>query len=228
MIYVDELGYQVTEPTTPTTTTTTTGESSSVINAERNADLRSNSPRAPAAESSKPVDAKTSKNDGKSRDNEKKKNSIVEQKKTAIEVLVHEPVGWVRSSFGHIGVRVNDKVYSFGQSGMNIIDFDNYMSNNSFRSTVGLEINLSGKEAQYVENYLANYKEQYTYIRNCTTPITSALSIAGHEIETHLLPVSLAETLVDSKFTKKMNFYPQSIERERAPYYVFENAFWAK
>ena len=82
---------------------------------------------------------------------------------------------------GHFATRVNDTVYSFGQSGMTIISFDEYIERNSFRWTVGYNLNLTDSEALYVELFLTTYDKSYSYINRCvcTTPIRESLNSIG-------------------------------------------------
>ncbi|MDK2597442.1 RHS repeat domain-containing protein [Pseudoalteromonas obscura] len=139
------------------------------------------------------------------------------------EVLIHEPSGWGRSSFGHVAIRIGDKVYSFGPGGMDNLDVEDYMALNDFRSAVGSELALSQSQISNLENYLNNYNFEYNYIQNCGSPVTLGLRSIGVDIGINILPVNLGNAILNSGIVSGSNFYPQTAPRITPWYYPTEN-----
>ena len=146
------------------------------------------------------------------------------------EILVHEPTGWGRSSFGHVATRIGNTVYSFGPNGMDILDADEYMAKNDFRSAVGTVLNLSEAETRSFENYLANYDSDYnSFYRNCGSPVASGLTSIGRGIGgVNVLPVSLGNALLNSGMVSRTRFYPQTGARISPWYYPTESKPWVR
>ena len=62
------------------------------------------------------------------------------------EVLTFDPVGYLRSSFGHTAININGMTYSFGHNGWNPIKTADYLKENHFRDGVGQELDLTPEE----------------------------------------------------------------------------------
>ena len=124
------------------------------------------------------------------------------------EVIIWQPVGHGRSSFGHVSVNINGVSYSFAPHGMDIRDFEEYIDMNSFREGVGSELSLDPCEEEYIEDYLSYYSDPYSRLtNNCIDPILDALENLGYDLGTNIFPVSLGESLMDSGLVEQYNFY---------------------
>ncbi len=62
------------------------------------------------------------------------------------EVLTFDPVGHLKSSFGHTAININGTIYAFGEKGWYKQTTATYLQDNSFRDAVGQELNLSPQE----------------------------------------------------------------------------------
>ena len=62
------------------------------------------------------------------------------------EVTIWQPVGWGKSSFGHVSVNINGTTYSYSPSGMNILSTGQYLGLNNFGSGVGMVLNLTPEQ----------------------------------------------------------------------------------
>jgi hypothetical protein len=63
------------------------------------------------------------------------------------EVLTFDPVGHLRSSFGHTAININGKTYAFTEKGWSQPETtSDYLKRNDFRDAVGQELDLTPKE----------------------------------------------------------------------------------
>jgi hypothetical protein len=107
------------------------------------------------------------------------------QSHPGVEVLTFEPVGWIRSSFGHQAISIDGITYSFGETGTwwegNTND---YLGKNTFRNGVGQVLNLTQSEAAGVLKAIkadeALGKQTFTPTNNCTTKVRQVLEVGTH------------------------------------------------
>lgn len=124
------------------------------------------------------------------------------------EAIIWEPVGWGKSSFGHVSVDVNGTTYSFGPKGMSILSTSNYIRRNDFRDGVGSILNITGAEEECFEECMKNYNGSYNrFLNNCGSPLQSCLKETGYDIGRSLLPVSIGHDLIDAGLVKGFRFY---------------------
>ena len=136
-----------------------------------------------------------------------------------VEVVFWAPVGYGRSSLGHVSVRINSTSYSFSQGGMDIRPFDDYRDMNSFRDGHGHVVEMERYAESAVERLLSGFNKEYNYApNNCTTPIQDALrqthgfgvSPMG-EVAPQSLTPSQMESMILSNFNViTTNLYPRS------------------
>jgi len=118
-----------------------------------------------------------------------------------VEVIFWSPVGYGKSSFGHVSVNISGTTYTFAQSGMKILPTKDYLARNQeFRSGYGYVLNLSDETEKKIEESLRNNKSEYGKLlgllySNCGDPIESALENEGFYLGINILPSSLANAL---------------------------------
>lgn len=124
------------------------------------------------------------------------------------EVVIWQPTGWGRSSFGHVSVNINGTTYSFEPAGMRIMPTTNYLAKNAFREGVGKVLNITPEQEATLNNFLKNYNKGYGRLtNNCGDPIESGLENLGYGLGTILFPVSFGNTLMDLNMVNNYNFY---------------------
>ena len=127
-------------------------------------------------------------------------SSYVSNSGHTYEVLTFEPTAWGSSSFGHVATVINGTAYSLGPNGMTIEAEQQLLAENSFRSAVGLELQVSADAAMAAAEFLISYNDPYSVIRfsACVQPVVYALGIAGVSVGTPIFPVSVGNALLDS------------------------------
>ena len=130
------------------------------------------------------------------------------------EVVVWQPSGWGRSSFGHVSVNINGTTYTFSPSGMRAISTTDYLQENRFREGVGMVLNITDAQEAYLDNYLKNYNKGYGKLtNNCGDPVESGLEKLGYDMGAILFPVSLGNRLMDLGIVGSYNFYQATIPK---------------
>jgi len=105
-------------------------------------------PPIPVLPSPPPAPTDNNRNTGKSMNTDKDvsdSNSKPDQPRIT-EVLTFDPVGHLRSSFGHTAININGMTYSFGHNGWQPIKTAKYFKDNDFRDGVGQELDLTPEE----------------------------------------------------------------------------------
>jgi hypothetical protein len=126
------------------------------------------------------------------------------------EIVIWAPVGTGQSSFGHISVDINGITYSMTPSGMKMIPRSEYFNINSFRDAIGLELNVTGAQESFIENYLKNNQSRYNLIsNNCGDPIENALENLGYDLGINLFPNSLGASIIEQGLVGDYHFYPK-------------------
>ena len=131
------------------------------------------------------------------------------------EVIVWQPSGWGRSSFGHVSVNINGTTYSFEPDGMRIMPSADYLAKNTFREGVGMVLNITAEQEASLGTFLKNYNKDYGRLtNNCADPIESGLEKLGYHLGAILYPVSLGKTLMDMNLVNSYNFYWASVPKK--------------
>lgn len=130
------------------------------------------------------------------------------------EVTIWEPVGYGRSSFGHVSTSINGTTYSYGPSGMTIMPTSEYRAANSFRGGVTSIVSLTPKQTSELEAHLKKGSASYGALgNNCAAPIQRGLLQQGIDTGDVILPVSLGNALIDAGVVSGFIFHspaPQS------------------
>lgn len=91
------------------------------------------------------------------------------------EVLTFDPVGHLKSSFGHTAININGITYAFTEKGWNKEEKTaNYLTNNDFRDAVGQELNLTAKEQDLLVKMIKQdmaEKPKWSSQNSCVTKI---------------------------------------------------------
>jgi RHS repeat-associated protein len=124
------------------------------------------------------------------------------------EIIVWQPVGWGRSSFGHVSVDINGTTYSYEPTGMRIMPTSDYLDKNKFREGVGMALKLSSEQEVHLNYHLKNYDKEYGRLtNNCVDPIESGLENLGYDVGPILFPVSLGHKIMDLNLVEKYDFF---------------------
>jgi RHS repeat-associated protein len=123
------------------------------------------------------------------------------------EVIIWRPVGYGKSSFGHVSVNLNGTSYSFGPHGMDIQPAAAYEARNGFRDGVGSVIDLTQNQENTLERALHSPGEYGRISNNCVNPVQTGLNSAGVDVGASLFPVSFGNAIIDSGKVAKYNFY---------------------
>jgi RHS repeat-associated protein len=115
------------------------------------------------------------------------------------EVTIWEPVGYGRSSFGHVSTSINGATYSYGPSGMTIMPTSEYRAMNSFRGGVTSIISLTPEQTSKLEAHMKKGSASYGALgNNCAAPIQRGLLQQGIDTGDVVLPVSLGNALLNA------------------------------
>jgi len=105
-------------------------------------------------------------------------------------------VGWGSSSFGHMSIQIDDTEFSFGPEGMTIEPTDAYERRQAFRDGDGIDLNLTAEEEAQLREFLENYRDEYSSLRNnCTDPIERGLAGVERGIGDSLTPEGANEAV---------------------------------
>jgi hypothetical protein len=115
------------------------------------------------------------------------------------QVLISEPVGFGRSSFGHASVDIDGESYSFGPYGMHVSPSSEYIERNNFRDGLGLILKLTDEEKNRLAACLKRPQGSYSWARNnCTDPIERCLAEAGYNVGDSWTPDGLGGSVLES------------------------------
>ncbi len=131
-----------------------------------------------------------------------------------VEVFTEQPVGWWGSSLGHAAISINDTVHTFTHDGMKQMSKSDYLRANRFRNTIGISINVPAAQASSMNDFLSNYKADYSVwsLSTCVQPVYLSLVIGGvlTSVNPPLFPASLGDQILDSGKEDHVNFYMRS------------------
>jgi len=128
------------------------------------------------------------------------------------EVVIWNPVGMGKSSFGHVSTNVNGRNYSHAPAGWDQTypraeDYNRRQQ--SFRGGVGYQLDLSPLQEVQLTVCLLNSNEPYDlFENNCGGPVQRCLQGVGLPLEPSVLPGSLGEELANAPFTRGAKQYP--------------------
>ncbi|HRQ15367.1 MAG TPA: RHS repeat-associated core domain-containing protein, partial [Promineifilum sp.] len=123
-------------------------------------------------------------------------------------VTVWQPVGWGKSSFGHVSTNINGTTYSYGPNGMSVMPTSDYLSKNDFRNGVGANLNLTSQQEARLQACLSSSRSGYDIVtNNCVSPIQDCLNELGYDLGWNVLPVSLGNVLLGSGLVRGFEFY---------------------
>jgi hypothetical protein len=110
------------------------------------------------------------------------------------EVLIFAPVGYGRSSFGHVAIVINGTAYSFGQNGWSVEPAWRYVGvRNHFRHGIGLVIDISPEQEQTLEWLIHNnirMNPNWNLVVQCVTQVRDPLIQALWEVDPSAVPPS--------------------------------------
>ncbi len=136
------------------------------------------------------------------------------------EVLTFDPVGLLRSSFGHTAININGNTYAFTEKGWKSKETTaNYLAKNDFRDAVGQELNLTAKEQdlllKMIEQDMAE-KPKWSGQNSCVTKIRDVLEQAtgrmfGIRPQLPIIsPLDFRDNLDRFGYVTKKNLYPRN------------------
>ncbi len=115
------------------------------------------------------------------------------------EVVIWDPAGYGKSSFGHVSVDVNGMSVSWGPEGLGHEPFSDYSQRNSFRDGHGYILNLTPEQEQRFLDCLGNQGGSYDSLNNnCVHPVEHCLRELGFDFGGRVLPSGLGEDLSQS------------------------------
>lgn len=128
------------------------------------------------------------------------------------EIIIWQPIDWWTSSFGHVSSNVNGVNYSWGPNGWDTRypKADDYANRQvSFRSGVGVILNLTPEQEQRLQECYKRSRDEYSpKSNNCADPHQDCLSeVLGLTLTDTLFPVSFGNALLDSPFYEGSTFY---------------------
>jgi len=135
--------------------------------------------------------------------------NYIDQKGLQVEVVFWNPVGYGKSSFGHVSVHIDGQAYSFSPDGMFKELATSYIKRNTdFRGGLGLELLLNDDQKKNLEKKLKNYNDDYSRLtNNCQDPLEDFLEEIGFDLGVNILPSSLQKAIQKSYLVKKTNYY---------------------
>mgnify|MGYP003449979113 FL=1 len=123
--------------------------------------------------------------------------------------MIWAPVGIGTSSFGHVSTNINGTTYSFGPNGMTNEPTSVFNQRNSFRSSLGLELNLTAEQEKALEECLKRDQPDYNFLtNNCGAPVQRCLNWMGYDIGKVLTPSQLYESMTGVGLVGGTIFYP--------------------
>jgi len=124
------------------------------------------------------------------------------------------------SQWGHVAIAIDKKVYSRAHSTYYTTTLDKYLSDNSYRDSIGLVLRVSESEKQKIQAELERrvaINAEYSLISNsCSTNVADVLEMIGilaHDpryLDTPVSPKELLIVVSRSKRIKKRIDYPKS------------------
>lgn len=143
------------------------------------------------------------------------------------EIIIWQPVGHWQSSFGHVSANVNGRNFSWGPAGWDrkIPNTADYIKRQAtFRSGVGLVLNLTPEQERRLVDCYAKKRKDYSAIsNNCGDPHKDCLEeVLGTSVSKSFFPVNIGYDLLDSKYFKEPTFYLGP------PRGFWDDGFWAR
>jgi RHS repeat-associated protein len=125
------------------------------------------------------------------------------------QVVIWAPVGIGTSSFGHVSTNINGTTYSFGPNGMTNEPTPVFDQRNSFRSSLGLDLNLTVEQEKALDECLKRDQPEYNFLtNNCGAPVQRCLNWMGYDIGQVLTPAQLYESMTGVGLVGGTIFYP--------------------
>jgi hypothetical protein len=126
-------------------------------------------------------------------------------------ITIWRPVGWGRSSFGHVSTNINGTTYSYGPAGMAVSPASDYLAKNSFRGRNEVKLNLTPQQEKLLQACLSVPQGSYNALtRNCAAPVQDCLNNQGIDTENQTLPLSLGNKLLDMGLVNDVQNYPST------------------
>lgn len=174
------------------------------------------SPEAGAIENQPPEDTNTSK------DPNADTNVLDSNGKPGLprvtEVLTFDPVGHLRSSFGHTAININGTTYAFTEKGWYEQTTAQYLHDNRFRNAVGQELDLTPQEqallVKVIKQDMAD-NPKWSSQNSCVTKIRDALEQAtgrmfGIRPQPPIIgPLDFRDNLERFGYVTKTKLYPR-------------------
>jgi hypothetical protein len=136
------------------------------------------------------------------------------------EVLTFDPVGHLKSSFGHTAININGKTYAFTEKGWNDEKKTAaYLTQNDFRDAVGQELNLTANEKDLLVKMIKQdmaEKPKWSSQNSCVTKIRDVLEQAtgrmfGIRPQPPIIsPLDFRDNLDRFGYVTKKNLYPHN------------------
>ena len=147
------------------------------------------------------------------------------------EVLTFDPVGYLRSSFGHTAININGTTYAFTEKGWNKPEKTaNYLADNNFRNAVGQELDLTPEEqallVKVIKQDIAD-NPKWSSQNSCVTKIRDALEQATGRMfgirpqSSVISPLDFRDNLDRFGYVVKKNWYPRT--RDNWPFELDSN-----
>jgi hypothetical protein len=176
-----------------------------------------------------PEDANTSSNNNTDT-NVLKSNGKSDQPRIT-EVLTFDPVGRLRSSFGHTAININGTTYAFTEKGWSREkNTAEYLADNDFRNAVGQELDLTPEEqsllVKVIKQDMAD-NPKWSSQNSCVTKIRDALEQAtgrmfGFRPQPPIIgPLDFRDNLDRFGYVVKKNWYPRT--RDNWPFELDSN-----
>ncbi len=147
------------------------------------------------------------------------------------EVLTFDPVGYLRSSFGHTAININGTTYTFTEKGWDEgIETTKYLAKNNFRDAVGQELDLTPEEQALLVKVIKQDKAdnpKWSPENSCVTKIRDALEQATGRMfgirpqPPVISPLDFRDNLDRFGYVVKKNWYPRT--RDKWPFDLDSN-----
>jgi RHS repeat-associated protein len=135
--------------------------------------------------------------------------NLVDPEGLEVEVDFWMPIGFGKSSFGHVSSSINGITFSFGPNGMSVLPTSEYHNKNSFRDGFGIPLSLTIEQEKSFQKCLGSNQGNYDkFTNNCGDPIERCLNNIGVSVGNSLFPASTANSLINSGYQKGYNDYP--------------------
>ena len=147
------------------------------------------------------------------------------------EVLTFDPVGYLRSSFGHTAININGTTYTFTEKGWDDGEKSaDYLKRNNFRKAIGQELDLSPEEQALLVKVIKQDKAdnpKWSPENSCVTKIRDALEQATGRMfgirpqPPVISPLDFRDNLDRFGYVVKKNWYPRT--RDNWPFELDSN-----